>query len=343
MAKLGLKALYDRERAIRPPDVLAEGARIRQAELNALFFSKGEIREELVTRRTICPMCGESALKERARAKGWPMAGCEACGGVTTLALPTATAWDTYYSTSRAEAMFQRRVYEGTKEQRFTTVDEPRARWIVDRCRAGGPKALLDVGCASGAFLEAMRPASDWECHGIDANPAAVKLAREKGLRVTAAQFDEYEPARKFDAITFFSVLAQVDDPLRALRCLRRSLVDGGRVFLCDVNFDGFYAAVVGEDHLSYVPPIHRNYFTATTIVTMLEAAGYRNVEVTTPGQLDVVRVWMYWEAGGMAGRNAALHRMIAHELENDSALLQDLVTASRASEHMWVTARTDG
>jgi len=339
MSRTGLKALYEREMAIRPPHVLAEGAPVRQAELDALFLDRGEVRRELVTWRKECPACGSTSLRERAKAKNWPMAECEACGLLTVLALPTSAAWGTYYSTSRAEAMFQRKVFEGTKQKRFATVDEPRARWVNTLCAGGG--RLLDIGCASGAFLEAMAASAGWECHGVDANPEAVELAREKGLKnMVYAQLEDYSPATTFDAITLFSVLAQVNDPLRSLRRLRAALKPGGRIFIADVNFDGFYAAVVGDDHASNLPPIHKNFFTAETMVTLLRAAGFHDIEVDTPGQLDLVRVWMYWKNGGQNGRIAALERMIAHELETDSAALQQLIVDSKASEHMWVTAR---
>ena len=339
MNNTGLKALYEREMAIRPPEVLAAGAPLRQAELDALFLDRGEVRRDLVTWRKECPVCGAIALRERAKAKNWPMAECSACGLLTVMALPTSAAWGTYYSTSRAEAMFQRKVFEGTKHKRFATVDEPRAQWVNRLCPAGG--RLLDIGCASGAFLEGMSATPGWECHGVDANPEAVKLAREKGLpNVVCAQLEDYAPSTLYDAITLFSVLAQVNDPLRSLRLLRGVLKPGGRVFIADVNFDGFYAAVVGEDHASNLPPIHKNFFTAETMVTLLRSAGFTDIEVQTPGQLDLVRVWMYWKNGGKNGRITALERMIAHELETDSAALQQLIVDSKASEHMWVTAR---
>jgi 2-polyprenyl-3-methyl-5-hydroxy-6-metoxy-1,4-benzoquinol methylase len=334
-----MKALYEREVAIRPPELLAEGLRLRQAEIDALFLPDGKVREELVTWRKSCPACGAATLRERAPAKRWPMATCSSCGVDTILAVPTNAAWTQFYATSRADAMIHRKVYEGTKAKRIVAVDEPRVRWIKERMPGGG--ALLDIGCSSGTFLEALDASGGWTCHGIEPNPEAVKAAHEKGLtHVVCTQLEDYTPSARFDALTFFSTFHQLDDPLASLRRLRGFMKPDGRVFAAELNFAGFYAAVTGEDNLNYVPPIVKTFLDSTTIVTLFEAAGFRDVEVTTPGQLDLVRVWMYWQKGGANGKNDALHRMVAHELETNSTRLQELIVESKASEHMWVTAK---
>jgi 2-polyprenyl-3-methyl-5-hydroxy-6-metoxy-1,4-benzoquinol methylase/ribosomal protein S27AE len=339
MAQLGFKALYERERAIRPPEVMAEGLRLRQAELDALFFDGAVLRAELVTLRTRCPVCGSPDLRAQRPGKRWPLVTCGSCGTLTVHALPTSAAWSQFYSTSRADALFHRKVYEGTKAKRLATVDEPRVRWITERCPRAG--TLLDVGCSSGSFLEVLSAQSQWECHGIEPNPEAVKAAHEKGLaNVVCTQLEDYSPRVRFDALTFFSTLHQLDDPLQSLLKLRAHLKPDGRIFAADMNFAGFYAAITGEDNLNFAPPMIKTFLDSRNIVTLLETAGFTDVEITTPGQLDVVRVWMYWTQGGVNGRSDALHRMLAHELAADSSRLQDLIVASGASEHMWVTAR---
>lgn len=91
---------------------------------------------------------------------------------------------------------------------------------------------LLDVGCATGDFPEAIehyRP--DLKIYGIDISKKAVNIARKrmkKGeFRVASAEKLPY-PDNYFDVVTCFDVLEHVQYPEKAIREAHRVLKPGG-------------------------------------------------------------------------------------------------------------------
>ncbi len=90
---------------------------------------------------------------------------------------------------------------------------------------------VLDAGCGTGGLirrLSARHPA--WEWTGVDADPTALRLARDRTAAplveasVTALPFAE----GAFDAVVSADVLCNLDDDVAALREMRRVLRPGG-------------------------------------------------------------------------------------------------------------------
>ena len=87
---------------------------------------------------------------------------------------------------------------------------------------------ILDLGCGS-AWLAAHF--SDYT--GLDGSPEAVAAAAERGRRVLLVDLREQLPFddATFDGVVAKDVLEHLDDPVSAVREIRRVLRPGGRVF----------------------------------------------------------------------------------------------------------------
>jgi SAM-dependent methyltransferase len=105
---------------------------------------------------------------------------------------------------------------------------------IAKRLALGHEHDVLEVGCASGAFL---RLAADRGARvsGLDASEALIALARgrvpEADLRVGDLQSLPYEAAT-FDVVAGFNAFQFADDPVLALREAARVTKPGGRVVM---------------------------------------------------------------------------------------------------------------
>lgn len=113
----------------------------------------------------------------------------------------------------------------------------PIAEKLTALCRAGEPRALLDVGCGEGYYLAAaQRTVTGLECWGVDVSKEAVRraAARYKNitfLTATAAHLPFADG--QFDLLSSLFALTLPEEFFRVLR-------PGGRLI----------QAVAGEDHL---------------------------------------------------------------------------------------------
>jgi len=96
------------------------------------------------------------------------------------------------------------------------------------RERLGGPGRVLDIGCGGGQFMLALEELG-WSVSGVDINPRAVALARERGLDVRLGTIaDAVRPRDGFDAVVALHALEYFARPLAALDAAAASVRPGG-------------------------------------------------------------------------------------------------------------------
>jgi SAM-dependent methyltransferase len=139
------------------------------------------------------------------------------------------------------------------------------------------PGYLLDVGCATGLFLNMMRERG-WQAAGVELNPLAADYARRTfGLEVqTGTLEDAAYPAATFDAVTLWDVLEHVVDPKGTLAEIGRVIKPGGLLVLGLPNPAGVEARLFGDQWVGWDRPRHLNLFTPQVLRRYLSEAGFR-------------------------------------------------------------------
>jgi SAM-dependent methyltransferase len=165
---------------------------------------------------------------------------------------------------------------------------------------------LLDIGCASGVLLKEARERG-LVAAGLEPHPDVARLASERsGCPVTAAPLDRaWLATASRDLVTMFDVLEHLVDPRDALERVRRAVLPGGAVAITVPDFGGWWARVQGARWPFVTPWEHLTYFTRRTLVGLLEAAGFTQVQVLharTPCSLATL-------ASRLRGRTAARGR----------------------------------
>jgi SAM-dependent methyltransferase len=99
---------------------------------------------------------------------------------------------------------------------------------LVQRIRAASPGAeTLDVGCGTGIVARQLQAAGA-AVLGIDPDARMADLARQRGLQVEVAKFEDWDPAgRMFDAVTAGQAWHWVD-PVAGAAKAARALRPGG-------------------------------------------------------------------------------------------------------------------
>ena len=136
---------------------------------------------------------------------------------------------------------------------------------------------FLDIGCATGHMLNGIRRSCDWEVHGVEFGPAAVKYARrELGLEVREGDLcTAGYPGGFFDYIHLNNVLEHVLDPVAVLKECRRIIKPGGRFFLSVPNGTNDHRGLVRFHDLEGEPARsfsgHTFFFPSRTMKRLLE------------------------------------------------------------------------
>lgn len=143
--------------------------------------------------------------------------------------------------------------------------------------RAGPHGRVLDVGCGDGKLLVALA-AHGFEGTGIELNPRVdERLPPGSRIRIFVGSLaDAGLPPASFHVVVLRHVLEHLDDPLAALREVRRLVAPGGTVVVAVPNLASWQARLARDQWFHLDLPRHLWHFTADTLARMLEQTGFR-------------------------------------------------------------------
>ena len=150
----------------------------------------------------------------------------------------------------------------------------------------GANPRLLDVGCATGAFLEVAREAG-WRGEGVDISEYALSRAQEKGFDVHRGTLPGVLlPAESYDLLTLWDVIEHVPDPTATLAECRRALRPGGILAISTPDAGSLLARVLRGRWLGFRSlDEHLYFFSRRTLSAMLAEAGFEVREIRSAGK----------------------------------------------------------
>ncbi len=164
------------------------------------------------------------------------------------------------------------------REKALQYGQKKRIRYVT-HVKQGGK--LLDIGCATGAFLKSLKASRSFDPHGVEINPLAAELARTLGLDVRTGSLKEAAYSDNFfDVVTMWDVLEHLHDPTANLREIWRVLKPGGALIIRVPNGGSLDARLFSQTWAGLDPPRHLYVFTYTTLVNILENTGFSVADV---------------------------------------------------------------
>lgn len=135
---------------------------------------------------------------------------------------------------------------------------------------------MLEIGCASGKFLEEMA-LRGWQVEGVELDAASATAASARGLSVHQGSIDDVQLAPgTFDVVVGWMALEHFHYPISALRRLHDWTAEGGWLVISVPDSGSLEARVFGEAWYALHLPNHLFHFTPATIRKVLECAGWK-------------------------------------------------------------------
>ena len=156
----------------------------------------------------------------------------------------------------------------------------------------GSHNKVLDVGCGTGLLSLLMKNQGNDVC-GIDISEVALRKAELRGIKVKLGNIDNNLPFDDdiFDVVVCSEVIEHLFNPIEALEEIRRVLKPEGSLVLTTPNiayilrriallFGKFPEEVKWARTSNTNEWEHIRFFTLTSLIKVLEAAGFSCIEI---------------------------------------------------------------
>jgi SAM-dependent methyltransferase len=208
----------------------------------------------------------------------------------------------------------------------------------------GSEGRFLEVGCATGEFLNELREMGCLNLIGLEYNPEVVQMARERyGLDVREGDILSGQfPNEHFDVVMMRYVLEHVPNPVETLRETHRILKPGGTYIFSIPNPVSLDAQVYGRYWFGHEVPRHLHNYPKATLKQMLESVGFEQKHIYysfAPNDwiLGFKNVLIGWGVSHKAASVWDIHNPLALALFFPLGVLSGLV---KSSGRMRVVAR---
>ncbi len=311
--------------------------------------SAAELRE----RRDIdCPAC---ASKERQLAfdkSGYTYWSCRECATLYASPRPTGALLDWYLRESPAAQFRNRQDYRQPLKRRALEVASVYGEWVLELLEHGSPSrpragSVVDLHTRFPEYFEFLQQQGLESLITVGALCPLPESLSAAGLRRldSLARLDDGECR----LLTAFNTLEHLENPAALAEGAFRALAPGGLLALTTRSSSGLDIQVLWQHCPTIFPADHLNLLSVEGVRTLLEAAGFELLEISTPGQLDVELVARVLGempasdptgAGSTAGATRFLRYLLEHRDADARSGLQHYLQQHLLSSHLRVIAR---
>ena len=154
---------------------------------------------------------------------------------------------------------------------------------VADLRRLAGPGQLLDVGCATGVFLDEARHGG-YHGVGLDLMPQAIAYARSRfAIDARLGRLEDMGfRSGEFHVVSLFQVVEHVTDPVDLASQVARVLKPGGLLLVTTPDRHGLLARIMHRRWFEYYNEEHVTFFTSGSLRQLLSDAGFSVLRLST-------------------------------------------------------------
>jgi SAM-dependent methyltransferase len=198
---------------------------------------------------------------------------CRECGFLFKNIQPPAAYVHKHYTNSG-----ERYLESIAEEDEGIREDFRAARQLLRKGFPGGG-SILDIGCASGFFLESL--GNTWNRYGLELSSLAALRARERaGIIVHEGDIGSARFAdNSFDVVSSFDVLEHLSKPMPTFSEVRRVLKPGGWFLMGTGDVGSFTARAAGSRWTYMCIPEHLSFFSSRSLRKALGRAEFSQTD----------------------------------------------------------------
>lgn len=325
-----------REKDIRPKELLDRYLELSASDATELF--SGVVRNSID-----CVACGNAQNTPQFSKNGFEYTKCEACGTLYQSPRPDFKEFERFYVNSVSSEFWAKEFFPAVAEVRKKSVFKPRAKALYKLIASKNIsiKKIIDVGAGHGFFLnEMVRQFQDVQGIAIEPSHEMANSCRKQDFLTYEALAEDVKGLNSVADLTCcLEVLEHVHDPLRFLSQLVSFTRPGGWVFFTTLGADGFDIKVLQEHANAVFPPHHLNFLSISGFEKLCNRVGLVDIEITTPGKLDVDIVKNKLEERPNVLSGQGFLKTILKDEEKSKAF-QKFLAENKLSSHTWVLAK---
>ena len=325
-----------RERDIRPARLLEQYLALTATDALEWFDVQAGSWEE-------CVGCGGHESSPAFEKAGFSYASCDRCSTLFLNPRPPSRQFDAFYRDSQSSRYWAEVFFPAVAEARREKVFRPRVERLGEILRPAetGIGCVVDAGAGYGIFLEEWgRRWPGARLVAVEPSPLLADVCRSKGFEVIETVVENLVGQNETaDLVTCFEVLEHVYHPLEFLKALVGLLRPGARLVVSTLTIDGFDLRLLQDQSAQITPPHHINFLSKDGLRRLFSRAGLSDIEISTPGRLDVDIVRNAVEKMPEGSFAQRVIEALAPDDESAEDLQEHLVRHGLSS-HAWVVAR---
>ncbi len=216
-----------------------------------------------------CKICGVTEFNCDVRKGDYTYVICAGCDTSILYPLPTERILNKFYDSYTNEGGNYLQARELDRNIYFNDYDLTFSDLCFDLKQYWD---ILDVGCATGIFLEYLKERKCADTKGIDISSKMIEISKKKGLNCTTE--DLLSLNKKFDLITLWDVLEHFIDPKQSLEKVHQLLKKDGDLII-QTPCRGIISQQFKNEWRHYNPPQHIYLFNQNSLFRLLTSMNF--------------------------------------------------------------------
>ena len=293
--------------------------------------------------KVCCPACGKDDYEQKFEKYSFQFDCCNNCG--TLYMNPRASEDDLkqLYTNSEVYAYWNKYIFPASDAKRNEKIFKPRVERIIKICEKYniGTDLLVEVGAGYGSFMRAMQQVDYFKrLLAVEPFSGLAEHCRSVGVDVIEDTIENVDLSKdEPDIIVCFEVIEHLFSPVDFLKACFKSLESGGILILSCPNYAGFDISLLQEVSDS-IDEEHINLFTPESIKILAERAGFKLLEIMTPGELDAEIVRNKILKSEFELEDKELKEVLIEQWEEKGRDFQKSLQKNKQSSHMWTVVQ---